>query len=155
MSDQNQEIITRFYTAFNNRDFLGMQNCYHDEAEFHDPVFQTLNSDQVKAMWQMLLSLSKDIEVSFSDVRSVHDKGSCRWDAFYTFSQTNRKVHNIVYASFTFKDGKILKHNDHFDFWRWSRMALGTSGLLLGWTPIVRHKVRKTAQGRLKKFMAK
>jgi ketosteroid isomerase-like protein len=148
-----KEMINRFYTAFANRDFRTMQSFYHDDAEFNDPVFQTLNSKEVKAMWQMLLSSSKDLTVSFSEVEATDHQGSCRWDAFYTFSQTNGKVHNIIHAKFEFKDGKILKHRDHFDFWRWSRMALGLSGILLGWTPFLKNKVSTTAKIKLKKFM--
>ena len=155
MPNQNEEIINRFYTAFNNRDFATMQNCYHDEAEFHDAVFQHLNSREVKAMWQMLLQSSKDIVVTYSEVAADVQKGSCRWDAVYTFSQTNRKVHNIIHANFEFKDGKIIKHNDHFDFWRWSKMALGLSGLLLGWTPFLKNKISTAARGKLQKFMSK
>jgi hypothetical protein len=77
----------------------------------------------------------------------------CRWEAWYTFSRTGRKVHNIIDASFEFKDGKILVHQDTFDFWRWTRQALGMPGILLGWTPFMRNKVRVTARNGLKKFM--
>jgi len=59
----------------------------------------------------------------------------------------------IIDAEFEFRDGKILRHRDRFDFHRWSRQALGTSGLLLGWTPLLRNKVRSTARGSLEKFM--
>jgi ketosteroid isomerase-like protein len=149
----SEEIIRKFYTAFNDRDYATMQSCYHDDATFSDPVFPNLNSKQVKAMWQMLLTSSKDIQVTFSDVKTNDDAGSCRWDAYYTFSQTNRKVHNIIYAQFKFKDGLIFSHRDHFDFWRWSRMALGTPGLLLGWTPMLKTKVQKTAHAKLEKYM--
>jgi hypothetical protein len=61
----------------------------------------------------------------------------------------------VIDADFEFKDGKIFRHRDHFDFWRWSRMALGTSGLLLGWTPFLKNKVQTTAKARLRKFMEK
>jgi len=41
-----------------------------------------------------------------------------------------------------------------FDFWAWSRQALGLPGWLLGWTPWLRRKVRATAARNLAKFMA-
>jgi hypothetical protein len=56
-------------------------------------------------------------------------------------------VVNEIDASMRFEDGLIIEHRDSFDFWKWSRMALGPSGLLLGWTPMVRNKVR--AQSKL------
>ncbi|HEY8936728.1 MAG TPA: nuclear transport factor 2 family protein [Cyclobacteriaceae bacterium] len=154
MTTTNQQIIETFYTAFGKRDYATMQSLYHDDATFSDPVFQNLNSSEVKAMWQMLLTNAKDINVIFSEVKTADQTGSCRWDAYYTFTQTGRMVHNIVHAQFTFKDGRILIHRDHFNFWRWTRLALGFKGLLLGWSSLVQNKVRATAQGRLKKFMS-
>ena len=132
-----------------------MQSCYHEEARFSDPVFRDLNVQQVRAMWEMLITSSTDLKVQYSNIAACDSIGSCHWQAWYTFTLTGRKVHNIVDAKFEFKDGKIYRHIDRFDFWRWSKMALGPSGLLLGWTPIVLNKVRKTAKGRLEKFMGK
>ena len=40
-------------------------------------------------------------------------------------------------------------------FRSWSRQALGTPGLLLGWSPFLRNKVRATAAANLKRFLAK
>lgn len=45
-------------------------------------------------------------------------------------------------------------HYDHLDFWRWSRQALGTPGLLLGWTPFLKAKVRTQAGANLQKILA-
>jgi hypothetical protein len=81
--------------------------------------------------------------VTFRDVRADDTTGSAHWTATYTFSGTGRHVVNEIDASFRFADGLIIRHVDSFDFWRWSRMALGTSGLLLGWTPYLRSKVRQ------------
>jgi ketosteroid isomerase-like protein len=146
--NSNQDLIRKFYTAFQHKDFLTMQSCYHPDATFSDPVFQNLGSKEVKAMWQMLLTSSKDLRVEFSNVTP----NSCHWEAWYPFSRTGRQVHNIIDASMEFKDGLIYRHKDHFDFWRWSRQALGLSGLVLGWTPIVLNKVRATARKSLDKF---
>lgn len=104
-------------------------------------------------MWHMLCEGGKDLAVTFSDVEADEATGRAHWEARYTFSTTGRKVHNIIDAWFRFKDGLIIEHRDHFDFWRWSRMALGPTGLLLGWTPLVQNRVRRTARGRLEKFI--
>jgi hypothetical protein len=149
----NKKLIQDFYSAFNARDYVTMQQAYHKQAEFYDPVFQELNSEQVKAMWQMLLTTSKDLVVKVSEISADDASGKCRWDAWYTFSRTGRKVHNIIQARFQFRDGHIINHRDHFSLWRWSRQALGISGVLLGWSPIVRNKVRATAQSALRKYM--
>jgi hypothetical protein len=151
----NAEVIRKFYTAFQQKDFLTMQSCYHHAATFRDPVFQNLDSREVKAMWQMLLTSSKDLRITFDNVKAEGDNGSCHWEAWYSFSRTGRQVHNIIDASMEFKDGLIYRHKDHFDFWRWSRQALGTSGLLLGWTPIVTNKVKAMARKNLDKMLVK
>ena len=48
----------------------------------------------------------------------------------------------------------IRDSHDSFDLWRWSRQALGTKGLLLGWTPLVRNAVRAQALKGLRAFQA-
>jgi len=149
----NQELIGRFYTAFQNGDYRVMQDCYHAEAAFSDPVFQQLSSSEARAMWHMLLAAAKDLRVSYHDATADDVRGSVKWEAWYTFSRTGRKVHNVITASFEFRDGRILRHHDSFDFWRWSRQALGTTGIVLGWSPVVKNKVRATARRGLEKFM--
>ena len=131
-----------------------MQNAYHPEARFSDPVFPGLSAKEVRAMWQMLVSSASDLKVSFKNVSANDQRGECQWEAWYTFTTTGRKVHNVIRATFEFKEGKIFRHRDDFDFWRWSRMALGTPGLLLGWSPMIINKARSTAGRRLQKFMS-
>ncbi len=152
--NQNQEIITKFYQAFQQRDWKTMQSCYQPEARFSDAAFPNLNSDEAKAMWHMLCENAQNFSLQYSEVAANGDHGSCRWDARYTFSPSGRQVHNIIHANFDFKDGLIIKHTDTFNFWRWSRMALGFSGLLLGWTPFMQGKVQATARKSLLKFIS-
>jgi hypothetical protein len=153
MIHSNAALIQQFYAAFEARNYRAMQDAYHTAAVFSDPVFQNLSSKEVKAMWQMLVTSAKDMKITCGEITADDNTGRCVWQAWYTFTGTGRKVHNIIHASFEFKDGKIYRHNDRFDFWRWSGMALGVSGLLLGWSPMVKNKVRKTAGRRLEKFM--
>ena len=54
---------------------------------------------------------------------------------------------NDVRATFRIEDGLIVDHVDGFSFWKWSRQALGTKGLLLGWTPFLRAQGRRDGQG--------
>ena len=79
--------------------------------------------------------------------------GTAHWLANYTFTQTGRKVHNDVRASFRFADGLIAEHDDSFGFHTWARQALGPPGLLLGWTPIIQGPVRRRARASLDEFM--
>jgi hypothetical protein len=60
-----------------------------------------------------------------------------------------------VRAQFRFRDGLIAEHRDDFDFHRWASQALGPSGKLLGWTPVLRGAVRKRARDSLDRFLAR
>jgi len=151
----NAQLITDLYTAFAARDGARMEACYAPTATFSDPVFTELRGAEVGAMWRMLTGRAADLVVEFSGVEADDRTGRAHWEAWYTFSATGRKVHNIIDATFEFEDGKIVKHVDVFGFYRWTRMALGVSGVLLGWTPIVQGKVRRGAREGLTAFMAK
>ena len=150
-----EELITAFYTSFANRDAEGMIACYHPQVTFSDPVFKQLNAEQTYAMWRMLVGRAADIHIDFSDVHADEKTGSAHWDASYVFSRTGRKVVNRIDAQFVFKDAKIIKHQDSFDFWTWSRQALGPAGALLGWTPLLQSRVSKGARASLDQVMKK
>lgn len=151
--NDNEKLIQHFYESFKNKDYKAMQSCYADNATFSDAVFQNLNSAQVKAMWEMLISRGKDLELRFQNVTADETTGSAEWIANYTFSQTGKKVENHIKANFEFENGKIIKHIDSFDFYRWSSQALGISGKLLGWTSFLQNKVRQKAMKSLDEFM--
>jgi ketosteroid isomerase-like protein len=149
----HRELIDRFYRAFQQRDAATMAACYHADATFRDPVFE-LRGTRVCAMWKMLCSRGADLRIEFSNVAADDSSGSADWQAWYAFSGTGRAVHNIIHADFRFADGLIVAHVDDFDFWRWSRQALGPAGLLLGWTPLLRNKVQREAARALDRFVA-
>ena len=149
-----EELIHTLYTSFQIKDWKTMQSCYHDEATFSDPVFKDLTAREVKAMWHMLAAAAQDLKLLFENVVADQNAGNCRWQAWYTFSRTGRRVHNIIDAHFEFRDGKIFRHTDNFSFWRWSRMSMGVAGWLFGWTPFLRRAVRRSARKALKKFMS-
>jgi len=150
----NTALITRFYEAFARRDAAGMAACYHTEVHFSDEVFPDLHGPRAGAMWAMLCARGADLRVEPSGVGADESRGSAHWDAYYTFSATGRKVHNSIDAAFTFRDGLIVRHVDRFDFWRWSRQALGPAGLLLGWSPLFRAKVRAQAATSLERWIS-
>lgn len=155
MPADNAATIERFYDAFARCDGAAMEACYAPGIHFSDPAFPDLNGPEAGGMWRMLTSQATDLEVRLASHDADGDAGSAEWIADYTFSRTGNKVHNEVSASFSFgDDGLINEHIDDFDFYRWSRQALGLPGLLLGWTPIVRGGVQKQAAASLEKFLA-
>jgi len=151
--NENELTLMKFYTSLQQKNYTAMGECYHDEATFRDEAFDLKTAREVRAMWEMLCTRGKDMEVTFRDVKADAAKGSGHWEAFYTFSTSGNKVHNVIDSEFTFKDGLILTHVDHFSFYNWSKQSLGTTGLLLGWTGFLQRKVRKTAMNNLAAFM--
>ncbi|MTI40787.1 nuclear transport factor 2 family protein [Fulvivirga lutimaris] len=146
-------VADKFYTSFANRDIDGMLSCYDDAVTFEDPAFGKLTGSQPHNMWSMLLKQGDSgLKITHSAPVAKNDKVVTNWEAVYKFSKTGRQVHNIITATMTIKNGKIIEHKDVFDIWRWSRMALGTTGLLLGFTPLVKNKIRSQALKALHKF---
>jgi hypothetical protein len=106
-------------------------------------------------MWRMLTERAEDLEITLVEHEARDSEGSAHWLADYTFAQTGRKVHNDIQASFRFANGVIAEHHDTFSFYAWARQALGPTGTLLGWTPIVRGKVQGQARTGLDEFLAR
>lgn len=152
----NAALIEKFYTSFAGSDAEGMVSCYADDIVFEDPAFGVLKGHQAKSMWRMLLAgAGGGISIQFSNVTATETTGHADWIAVYNFSKTNRKVTNRVSAQFQFKDGKIIRHTDTFDMWKWSKQALGMPGYLLGWSSFMKKKVNGQAIARLNAYIAR
>jgi hypothetical protein len=156
---RNQQTIETFYGAFARRDPGAMADCYAADAQFDDEVFSLRGKREVAGMWRMLCEATQakgsDVwKLQYRDVQADADGGRAHWDAHYRFSATGRSVDNSIDARFSFDpQGRIATHRDSFDFWRWSRQALGAPGWLLGWTPMLRNKVRAQAGANLARFL--
>ncbi len=152
----NSELITQFYTSFAKGDAEGMVSCYDNTIQFKDPAFGALKGEYAKNMWRMLLGRNKgNIHITFSNVEANEKTGSANWVAEYIFSATGRKVINVISAEFEFANGKIIKHADTFDIYKWAKQAFGLKGYLLGWTSFMQGKIQQQANASLKKFTEK
>lgn len=147
-----EALIQTFYDAFQRKDWKTMQLCYDDAVVFSDPVFPRLEGPEAKAMWHMLTTSASDLIVECRNISVSGNRGSCDWDARYTFSRTGRPVHNRIHAEFEIENGKIVKHADTFPLGRWAGMALGLPGTLFGWTPWMQGKIRRMAAAGLNRF---
>lgn len=149
--NKHQELLERFYKAFQRLDWETMAACYHPEARFKDPAF-TLEGEELGLMWKMLCTRAKDFDLNFELGKVDEMQGVVNWEANYLFSKTGRKVNNKIKASILFKDGLIYKHDDEFDFWRWSRQAIGLPAYILGWSGAFQKAVSKQAMAQLAQF---
>ncbi|VXB34750.1 Ketosteroid isomerase-related protein [Pseudomonas sp. 8AS] len=154
MAHPNAELISRFYQAFQQLDAEAMVACYAEDVQFSDPAFTDLRGRDAGDMWRMLAARAQNFSLTFDSVQADDRQGSARWVATYLFSKTGNTVVNHIQANFRFEDGKIVEHRDSFDLWRWARQALGTQGLLLGWTPLVQGAIRKQAMAGLRAWQA-
>ncbi|MBC7411421.1 MAG: nuclear transport factor 2 family protein [Bacteroidia bacterium] len=156
MNTTNEALIEQFYTAFAQLNAETMVACYDDNIIFEDPAFGVLHGNDAKNMWRMLTANNKiQLKVTFDCVNANDSTGSANWTAHYLFSKTGRKVTNRISAKFEFKNGKITKHTDSFNFWLWSRQALGFAGYALGWTPFLKHKVQQNTKALLNTYSTK
>ncbi len=151
----NEKLIEAFYTSFKSSDPAGQIACYAPDVEFSDPVFPRLKGKRAMAMWAMLGERKADPNDRwFENVKADDARGSAHWEAKYKFPLNGRPVHNKIDAQFEFRDGKIVKHTDTFDFWKWSQMALGLPGMLFGWSSFFRSALQKKLRQRLDEFIA-
>jgi hypothetical protein len=150
--------IQTLYTAFANLDAAGMGACYAEEVRFEDEAFQLEGKAEVMAMWSMLIDTVKAKgrdawKLEFSQIHVHGSTGTAHWEPTYLFTATGRIVHNIIDAEFVFNaQGLIIQQRDRFDFWRWSRQALGAPGMLRGWSAMLRNKVKQQAMANLRKY---
>lgn len=152
----NEQLIHRFYSAFQKLDHKTMMDCYSEDPIFNDAVFGVLEGTEVAAMWEMLCTNARNFSLEFSNIQLLDEEyATCNWTARYTFSKTGRRVVNRIKAHMRIQEGKIIEHTDEFDIWKWSRQALGLPGILLGWSGYMKGKIRANARKNLEKFMAR
>lgn len=144
----NRAVVEDFYAAFARRDAEAMIRGYAADATFRDPVFGRLDRAALAAMWEMLCARGKDLRVQASNIVAEGDRVQAHWSAAYTYSATGRMVRNEIDATFDFRDGKIVVHEDRFSVPRWARQALGVAGLVLG-LPGLRALIRRRAASAL------
>ena len=150
----NEDIINRFYSAFQQLDYKAMNSCYADEIIFSDPVFMILKGDEVRAMWEMLCKNARDFSLSYSTIELLDEEyATCKWVATYTFSKTGRKVVNNIKAYMRLQNGKIIEHSDAFRLSTWIAQAFGLPGTLFGWTGFMKKRVQLAAKKNLMQFM--
>ena len=154
MSDNNIEIIKKFYTAFQQLDYKTMNSCYSEDIVFFYPAFELLRGQQVRSMWEMLCKNAQGFSLTFDNIQQLDEEYyTCDWVATYMFSKTGRKVVNKIRANMKFANGQIIEHSDAFSLHKWSSQALGFTGKLFGWNSFYQRKIKNQAKKNLLQFM--
>lgn len=159
--------VAAFYAAFARLDPAAMAALYAEHVRFRDEAFVLEGREATMAMWTMLCEGvrgqgSTGLEVWRLEASAIRRDAAdprvvlAHWDVHYRFGATGRRVFNRIDARFVFgADGRVVEHVDRFDFWRWSRQALGAPGLLLGWSPWLKGQVAKQAAAQLARWRKK
>jgi len=74
----SQALIEDFYAAFGRADGAAMAACYAPGARFDDPVFKKLRGDEPGAMWRMLTSEARELEVACHLAADRHGHAAAR-----------------------------------------------------------------------------
>ena len=135
----NGVLLQRLFTALDHHDHSTMAACYHPAATFRDIAFNLSGQGEIHAMWQMICETS-DIRATFEVLHADDVEGRVALVDHYTFSDTSRKVRNVIDSTFRFQKGVIVQHRDHCDPRAWAEMAFpgGVRGFLAGNFRIVR-----------------
>jgi hypothetical protein len=155
-------VVGRFFEALALSDWQTMARCYHDKASFSDPIYPDLREERIVYMWHELLAAATDnapkekstnrlnltdllleYRILFGDER----KAQVQWTATYRYGK--RSVRNEVLSTLAIWDDKIVRQVDEYNFWSWSRQALGLPGLVFGAMPWYQRSVQRSAQSRL------
>ncbi len=150
-----KQVVEDFYTAFSKLDAEEMVKHYHPDVIFEDPAFGVLEGERAKNMWRMLChsQKGKDFRITFDNITVDGNQARAHWEAFYTFSQTGKKVHNVITAQFEIKDGLVIKHTDTFNLHTWAKQAMGFKGWLIGSTSFFKSKLHATTNKLLDKYV--
>lgn len=155
------EIVKEFYEALNKRDYKIVNGLYHSEAKYRDEIFD-FNGIEIHALWYNATLPEMDISVKLESIREEGDKVITEWEMRYTLDIIKRRINLKEKGVFEFKDEKIYRHTDTYDFWAWCTQAFGAIGRVMGWSNWLRNRVRNqarksvlthlySAQGKLKK----
>jgi ketosteroid isomerase-like protein len=146
----NAELLSKLYTALDNKDHEAMAICYHPDATFQDIAFSLQGKKQIHAMWHMIAET--DLRASFTNVDADDQVGKADLVDKYTFRPTGRRVLNVIHSEFRFRDGLIIEHKDSCSALKWGLQALGPVKGVAAWLiPSIR---RAKALELLKEFIA-
>ncbi|MCU0428869.1 MAG: nuclear transport factor 2 family protein [Cytophagaceae bacterium] len=150
----NEVILNEFYATLQKKNHQGLKKFYASDAVFSDPMYLNLRTEEIHAMWELFCINSKNFSLEFGNVKADDQQGEVSWKASYIYASSGNSVTKEVKSSFEFKEGKIVRQNDVYDFHEWAGQALGLMGSLLGWTGFVENQVKENARKNLEAFMS-
>lgn len=151
--------VQDFFDALARLDAYALAQCYAPSARFEDAAWSLQGTEAIAAMWEMICDdtrrLGADVwRLECLRIRGTRHRCKVDWRLSHRDPATGRLIHQRMESRFLLtRDGRIDFHENRFSLWRWSRQARGLSGWLLGWTPIMRQRVRHDAAQRLDRYL--
>jgi len=142
----NALLLQRLFSSLDQKDATAMTACYHADATFQDIAFRLRGKPEISDMWRMICT--GDIHTTFEIIHADGQTGRVRVVDEYTFSETGRRVRNVIDSRFTFRDHLVVEQRDDCDPREWAAMAMGgVKGFLAGHiAPLRRFKARRKLQ---------
>lgn len=148
----HEALIRRFYACLAARDAEGALACYHAEVFFSDPLYSRLRGELAGDLWRMRLGEAGFEEIALEEASGGAEGAHARWTARAVVR--DRRVTIRGRSMFAFREGRIVRHYDHYSLWRWAAQALGPAGAALGWLGAFRWALRTRATRALERFSA-
>lgn len=148
----HEALIRRFYARLAARDAEGALACYHPEVFFSDPLHPRLRGEAACDLWRLRLAGEGFARITLEAASGDADEGLARWSAAGVVR--GRPVAIRGRSMFAFREGRIVRHYDHYSLWRWTAQAFGAVGAALGWFGPFRWALRSRATRALERFSA-
>ena len=145
----HETLLRSLFSALGRRDAQAMADCYHPDATFQDIAFDLRGKKDISDMWRMICS--GDIRATVETVRADDREGYVKVVDEYTFTDTGRRVRNVIESRFRFADHLIIEQRDTCDPHAWAAMAIGGfGGFVAGRVGLLR---QRKAQRKLNAFV--
>ncbi|MFA5899664.1 MAG: nuclear transport factor 2 family protein [Hyphomicrobium sp.] len=129
------------FLALRRRDATGVAACYDQDAVFSSPIIGDVRGADVEALWRAIFAATCDSTLSFTIVDLGLTSARVEGIAKYSLLASGRSVTSRFNSALHIRDLRVMQHDDNFDAWAWASMALGPTGLLLGWSKAWRRRM--------------
>jgi len=146
---KNEQVIAGLFNAYQNRNAVEMASFYSADAVFKDPIFGTVQGEEISKVWQVVHSVTNDLYLHYHIIQAGSSIATANTYLTYNFKHTNRNIKISIKSHFRLANGKIVLQTDEYSMWNWMSQAYGLRGLLLGWNPFIINRARISAKNTL------
>ena len=113
----NKEKVEYTFNKLNKDTLHLVDEFYHKDIEFHDPVGAMKGSDKVKAYYKNMYQNAQTVKFDFSNFVESEDMIVGIWKMTLVTDKLNGGEPIVVDGNsvIRFKDGKAIYHRDYFD----------------------------------------